>query len=142
MIELTSMPAINASLNALTASLLLVGGILIRLGRKEAHRRVMISAFLTSTVFLACYLYYHFHAKITRFPRSDWAYWLYLSILLPHTLLAMIVLPFIFAAFYHAFRGQFETHKKIVRWVWPVWMYVSVSGVLVYFMLYHWFRPG
>ena len=136
---LQQFPALNASLNGLTALLLLVGLVLIRTGHKSAHRVVMISAFTTSSVFLACYLYYHAHHLVTLFPRHDWTRVLYFSILIPHVILAVVILPFILSALYRAARGNFEGHKRLTRWVWPVWMFVSVSGVLVYLMLYRWF---
>ncbi len=132
-------PPINASLNGLTAVLLLVGLILIKNGKKTAHRVVMLTALVSSTVFLGCYLYYHFHYKLTVFPRHDWTRVLYYCILFPHVILAMVMVPFIFMAVSRALRGEFERHKQLTRWVWPVWMYVSVTGVLVYFMLYQWF---
>jgi putative membrane protein len=138
--ELSFFPTLNASLNALTTCFLLAGFIAIKNGRKVTHRALMISALTSSTVFLGCYLYYHFHFPTTPFPRHDWTRPLYFAILIPHIILAVVMLPFIFMAVYRAARGEFEKHKRITRWLWPVWMYVSVTGVLVYFMLYHWCR--
>lgn len=135
----SDLPAVNASLNATTAVLLLAGLIFILRGNKTAHQRCMIAAFITSAVFLSCYLYYHAHHGVTKFPRTDWTRTLYLTILGTHTLLAIVVLPIIFVSFYRAFKGNFEAHKRMTRWAWPIWMYVSVTGVLVYFMLYRWF---
>ncbi len=132
-------PPINASLNGLTAVLLVVGLVLIKQGKRKAHQVVMISALVSSTVFLSCYLFYHFHHIVTVFPRHDWTRVLYFSILIPHVILAVLMLPFIFMAVGRGLRGEYERHKALTRWVWPVWMYVSVTGVLVYFMLYRWF---
>jgi len=137
--DLSLFPAINASLNGFTASLLLIGLILIKNGKKVAHRAVMLTAVASSTLFLGCYLYYHFHHLTTRFPRHDWTKLLYYLILFPHIILAIVMLPFIFMALAWALKGEFDRHKKITRWLWFVWMYVSVTGVLVYFMLYRWF---
>jgi uncharacterized membrane protein YozB (DUF420 family) len=132
-------PPINASLNGLTAILLVVGLVLIKQGKRKAHQVVMIGALVSSTVFLSCYLFYHFHHIVTVFPRHDWTRVLYFSILIPHVILAVLMLPFIFMAVGRGLRGEYERHKALTRWVWPVWMYVSVTGVLVYFMLYRWF---
>ena len=140
--DLSLFPALNATLNGLTALLLLIGLILIKSGHRTAHRAVMLAAVASSTLFLSCYLYYHAHHLTTLFPRHDWTRALYYCILFPHVLLAMVMLPFIFMALHRAFRGEFERHKQITRWLWSVWMFVSVTGVLVYFMLYHWFAAG
>ena len=94
-----------------------------------------------STLFLACYLTYHVAGGLTKFTTPGWPKAVYLFILITHVPLAMAILPFIFTAVYFAARGRFETHKKITRWLWPVWMYVSVTGVLIYVMLY-WLFPG
>jgi putative membrane protein len=139
MLPLDQFPALNATLNSITTLLLSLGFVFIKTGRIQAHRRCMISAFATSAVFLACYLYYHFHHPTTKFTTQGPIQIVYYIVLGTHVILALVVLPFIFAAFYQALRGNFEKHKKIVRWTWPIWMYVSVTGVLVYFMLYQWF---
>lgn len=134
--ELSAFPALNASLNATCAVLLLLGWALIKTGRREAHRWAMVSAFLCSALFLACYLWYHFHAGSTRFQRTGTIRIVYLSILLTHTVLATAVLPVILRTLFLAAKGRFEEHKRWARWAFPVWLYVSVTGVTVYWMLY------
>lgn len=134
--SISDLPAVNASLNSLSAILLTAGFVFIRQGRKEAHRSCMVAAFLSSVVFLACYLYYHFHAGRTVFANPAWFRPIYLVLLLTHTILAVVIVPMILLTFRHALRGRFEQHKRIARWTWPLWMYVSVTGVLIYFLLY------
>jgi len=133
------LPLLNAILNTLTVILLTAGWIQIRQGNKDAHRKLMISAFVVSSLFLAGYLLHKATVGPKLFPMQGWPRLLYLSILIPHTILAMVNLPFILAALWFAFTGKFERHKKITRWLWPSWMFVSVTGVLVYLMLYRWF---
>lgn len=134
--ELSAFPALNASLNATCAVLLLTGWVLIRTGRREAHRWAMVSAFLCSALFLACYLWYHFHAGSVRFQRTGTIRTVYLAILLTHTVLATAVLPVILRTLFLAAKGRFEEHKRWARWAFPIWLYVSVTGVTVYWMLY------
>lgn len=134
--ELSAFPALNASLNATCAVLLLLGWALIKTGRREAHRWAMVSAFLCSAVFLACYLWYHFHAGSTRFQKTGPIRTVYLTILLTHTVLAIAVLPVILRTLFLAVKGRFEEHRRWARWAFPVWLYVSVTGVTVYWMLY------
>ena len=134
--ELSAFPALNASLNATCAVLLLTGWVMIKTGRREAHRWAMVSAFLCSAVFLACYLWYHFHAGSTRFQKTGPIRTVYLTILLTHTVLAIAVLPVILRTLFLAVKGRFEEHKRWARWAFPVWLYVSVTGVTVYWMLY------
>ncbi len=134
--ELTSFPALNASLNATTAALLVTGWVLIKKNRREAHRWTMVAAFLCSALFLACYLYYHFHVGSVRFQKTGWIRPVYFTILLTHTILAVLVLPLILRALYLAAKDRFEEHARAARWAFPVWLYVSVTGVTVYWMLY------
>lgn len=134
--ELSSFPALNASLNATCAALLLLGWALIKTGRREAHRWAMLAAFLCSAVFLACYLYYHFHAGSVRFQKTGPIRTVYFTILISHTILAVAVLPLILRTLFLAAKGRFEEHRKAARWAFPVWLYVSVTGVTVYWMLY------
>lgn len=141
MIELKQMPALNASLNGLAGVFLLAGYFFIRRKKISAHRACMIAAIICSTLFLSSYLYYHFHAGTTRFAGEGWSRPLYFTILFTHTPLAAVVLPLAIVTVTRAFRGNFAKHRKIARWTWPLWMYVSVTGVLIYFMLYQWF-PG
>lgn len=132
----TDLPLINACLNATSAILLTAGFIHIKRGRKIAHRNCMIAAFCTSTIFLACYLYYHYYAKRTVFLDPQWFRPIYLAILLTHTILAVAVVPMVFMTFSRALKQNYELHKKIARWTWPIWMYVSVTGVIIYLILY------
>ncbi len=136
----TDLPAVNACLNSVSAILLTVGFIQIKRGNRIAHRNCMIGALATSALFLASYLYYHFHAGRTVFP-AHWFRPVYLAILLTHTVLAVVVVPMVLAAVIQALRGRFESHKKIARWTWPIWMYVSVTGVVIYLLLYQIFPP-
>lgn len=133
--NLADLPLVNACLNSLSTMLLTAGFIFIKRKHERAHRNCMIGALATSTLFLASYLYYHFHAGRTVFP-DHWFRPIYLVILLTHTVLAVVIVPLILAAVVQAIRGKFESHKKITRWAWPMWMYVSVTGVLIYLLLY------
>lgn len=134
--ELSSFPALNASLNATTAVLLVVGWLLIRSGKREAHRWTMVAAFLCSTLFLACYLWYHFHVGSVRFQGTGLIRKVYFTILLSHTILAVVVLPMILRTLFLAATERFAEHRRAARWAFPVWLYVSVTGVTVYWMLY------
>lgn len=134
--ELTSFPALNASLNATTAALLVTGWFLIRSGKREAHRWTMVAAFLCSAVFLACYLWYHFHVGSVKFMKQGWIRPVYFTILISHTVLAVLVLPIILRTLFLAAKERFEEHRQAARWAFPVWLYVSVTGVTVYWMLY------
>jgi uncharacterized membrane protein YozB (DUF420 family) len=136
------LPAVNATLNGLSAVFLTLGFIFIKRGDKIAHRNCMISAFVTSIVFLSCYLTYHgylyfaLHRGPTRFLNPAWFRPIYLTILLTHTILAVIIVPLILRTLWLARKERFEAHKKIARWTWPLGMYVSVTGVVVYLLLY------
>jgi uncharacterized membrane protein YozB (DUF420 family) len=136
------LPAVNATLNGLSAIFLALGFYFIKRGQKIAHRNCMISAFATSVVFLTCYLFYHgylavvLHQGPTRFLNPLWFRPIYLTILGTHTILAIVIVPMIFITLWRAKKERFELHKKIARWTWPLWMYVSVTGVIVYFLLY------
>ncbi len=130
------LPSINASLNAATAILLVLGWTLIKQRAITAHTICMLGATLTSSVFLACYLYYHFHHGSTKFPGTGAARALYFSILISHTILAVVQLPLILMTLYRAFRGQFQKHIVLARVTLPIWLYVSVTGVVIYWMLY------
>jgi uncharacterized membrane protein YozB (DUF420 family) len=135
---LHDMPAINASLNGLSAVLLTLGYIFIRQGNKIAHRNCMAAAFTTSVIFLGCYLTYHFTVKtITRFVEPAWFRPYYLTLLLTHTILAVVIVPLILITLNRARLEQFALHKTIARWTFPLWLYVSVTGVVVYLLLYH-----
>ena len=134
---LHDLPAINASLNGLSAVLLTAGFIFIKRGHKIAHRNCMVSALISSTVFLACYLTYHFTVKtITHFVEPAWFKPYYLALLISHTILAAAILPLIITTVTFAAKQNFEKHKKFARWTWPLWLYVSVTGVVIYLLLY------
>ena len=137
-----NLPAVNATLNGLSAIFLALGFFYIKRGDKIAHRNCMISAFVTSVVFLACYLTYHtwlavvLHQGPTRFLNPAWFRPIYLTILITHTILAAVIVPLILLTLWRAKKQNFEAHKKIARWTWPLWMYVSVTGVVIYILLY------
>ena len=132
-------PVINATLNGTSAVLLLVGHSFIKRGRMAAHRAVMISAVVTSSLFLISYLYYHAHVGHVRFPGQGWSRPVYYSILISHTLLAITIVPLVIITLIRALRERFDRHAAIARWTYPLWLYVSITGVVIYFMLYHLF---
>jgi len=134
--SVSDLPALNAALNSLSAILLTFGFVFIKRGDKTAHRNCMIAAFAVSTVFLACYLTYHAQVGHTSFQDPAWFRPIYLAILIPHVLLAGLIVPMILAALWFAFRGNHEKHRKIARWTWPLWMFVSVTGVLIYLLIH------
>jgi putative membrane protein len=138
-LELTDLPRLNACLNGLCGVLLVIGWWLIRQKRVQAHRVVMLAAVGVSALFLTSYLYYHFNVGVTRFQHTGLIRGVYLTILLTHTVLATATLPLVCKTLYHAARKQFDRHRKIARWTMPIWLYVSVTGVLVYLILYEWF---
>lgn len=130
------LPTLNAVLNALSAVLLSVGYLLIRRQKIAAHRAVMIAALVSSALFLTCYLVYHAQVGSVRFPGQGGARTLYLSILLTHTVLAAAVPVLALITLSRALRRRFPAHKRIARWTLPIWLYVSVTGIVVYWMLY------
>ena len=131
------LPAVNATLNGLSAIFLTLGFIAIKRGNKIAHRNCMIAAFSTSVIFLACYLTYHATVKtVTHFVNPPEWRPVYLTILLTHTVFAVVIVPLILRTLWLARKQNFEAHKKIARWTWPLWMYVSVTGVVIYLLLY------
>lgn len=132
----TDLPTLNALLNLVCSVLLILGFIQIRKGNRILHKKVMIGALTTSALFLTSYLVYHYQVGSVPYPHHDWTRVVYFFILIPHVILAGLMAPFILLAVWFAFRNQNDRHKRVVRWVWPVWMFVSVSGVAVYLMLY------
>ena len=136
MIGVHDLPALNATLNATAAFLLVCGYILIRRRKKQAHKRVMLGAFTTSSVFLACYLIYHWQVGSVRFPRAGAIRTVYLSILATHTVLAATVPVLAIITLSRGLSARFDKHRAIARWTLPIWLYVSVTGVVVYLMLY------
>ena len=130
------LPAINATLNGLSALLLGTGFVFIKRKNMPAHRACMIAALSTSVLFLICYLTYHFLGGFTKFQDPAWFRPWYLTLLASHTILAVVIVPLILVTLSRALKARFELHKKIARWTWPLWMYVSVTGVAVYLILY------
>lgn len=133
-------PALNAGLNATSAVLITTGIGLIRAGRRAAHRGVMIAAVVSSSLFLVSYLYYHAHVGSVRFTGQGWIRPVYFGILLTHTILAATVVPLVIVTLARGLRERFDRHKKIARWTYPIWLYVSVTGVVIYVLLYHLYR--
>ena len=133
----TVLPHVNAALNALSTVLLVIGFVLIRSGRREQHKKVMISALVVSSVFLVSYLTYHFTAPIFVFPGTGWTVPVYYAMLISHVILATLATPMVAMTAYRALTGSFDRHRAIARWTIGVWLYVTVTGVLIYVVLYH-----
>jgi len=133
----SDLPAVNASLNALSAIFLLFCYRFIRRKNVPAHHRCMLAAVATSTLFLVCYVAYHLKAGRTVFKDPAWFRWIYIPLLISHTVLAVTIVPMVIITLSRALRQRFDQHKRIARWTWPLWMYVSVTGVVIYFLLYH-----
>ena len=135
--QLTDLPTLNASLNALAALFLIAGLVFIKRRNLGAHRFSMLSAFACSVAFLISYLYYHFQVGSVRFQGTGTVRTVYFAVLLTHTILAALV-PFLASiTLFRALREQFDRHRAIARWTLPIWLYVSVTGVIIYWMLYH-----
>ncbi len=132
----SKLPALNASLNAATAFLLILGYIFIRQRALTAHAMTMLGAFGLSVLFLISYITYHYVHGMTRFQGEGWIRALYFTILISHTILAVVIVPLILITLWNALRGRFDRHTKIARLTLPLWLYVSVTGVVVYWMLY------
>ncbi len=130
------LPTLNAVLNGISATLIVCGFVCIKRGRRYAHRNAMLGAVATSTAFLASYLYYHWHAGTTRFTGTGALRTVYFTILTSHTLLAAAVPLLVIATLAPALRGRFARHKRVAVWTLPIWLYVSITGVLIYVMLY------
>lgn len=136
MIHVHDLPLVDATLNGIAAILLITGFFLIRSGRKIAHKRVMISAFCVSVAFLTCYLIYHANAGVVYYPHTGLLRVVYLTILFTHTPLAATVPVLAIITLRRGLKRQFPRHRAIARWTFPIWLYVSVTGVIVYLMLY------
>lgn len=137
--SLAFLPTLNAWLNFLSAVLLCLGYFSIKKNDREGHKKFMLSAFIVSSLFLISYLYYHYHFPAKLFPDLGWIKTFYLVLLFTHIVLAVVMLPFIFISFFHAYKQNFSKHKKIARFALAMWLYVSVTGVIIYLMLYHFF---
>lgn len=133
---MSNLPTLNAILNLVSAVLLLLGYIAIKKQQRPVHKRWMLAAMVSSALFLISYLVYHYNVGSVPYPYYDWTRTVYFVILIPHIILAAVMVPFILAAVYFAFRGRFDKHRRLTVWVWPVWMFVSLSGLAVYLMLY------
>jgi uncharacterized membrane protein YozB (DUF420 family) len=137
--ELTSLPALNATLNGTAAVLLLMGRRQIRLQQVAAHRRIMIAAFVVSTLFLISYVIYHLNVGSVRFEGQGVIRPIYFALLISHVVLAAVQLPLVLTTLVLGLRRRDATHRRWARWTYPVWLYVSVTGVIIYLMLYHLF---
>lgn len=136
MISVNDLPAVNATLNGASAALLAAGYYFIRHRNQSAHQRCMTGAVGTSCLFLVSYLVYHFQVGSVRFAGLGWVRTLYLGILLTHTVLAAAIVPLVLITFSRALAGRFDRHRRLARWTFPLWLYVSVTGVVIYWMLY------
>ena len=139
---ISDLPALNASLNAISTVFIAAGWYLIRRGHWRQHVACMIAALITSSAFLVSYLIYHAHAGSVRFTAQGIVRPIYFTILLTHILLAFAILPLVIATLVPVFRRRWEKHTRVARWAMPIWLYVSVTGVIVYLMLYQWFPPA
>lgn len=126
-------------INSLTSAALILGLIFIKTGKIQAHRLMMTISFTLGGLFLICYVTYHLTNPANRFPGEGFVRYIYLFLLISHVVLSLVVLPLVLRAMFYAVRGQFARHKRIVRFAYPIWLYVSISGVAVYFMLYQLF---
>ena len=142
MFSVSSLPAVNATLNAVSALLLISGYFAIRRGQRGTHRALMLSALVVSIVFLASYVYYHSQVGTTRFTAEGWVRLVYFIILGSHTVLAIVIVPLVIATLYFAFRENFQRHRRLARITLPTWICVSITGIVVYLMLYQWFPPA
>jgi putative membrane protein len=131
------LPAVNAFLNTLSAVFLLIGHRQIKLNKRSNHRRIMILAFSSSCLFLLCYVYYHYNAGVILFKGQGFIRPVYFSILISHVTLAIVILPLAIITLTRGLRDRIVAHKKIAHWTYPLWLYVSITGVIVYVLLYH-----
>jgi uncharacterized membrane protein YozB (DUF420 family) len=136
LISVSQLPSVNAALNSLSAILLVGGYLFIKSRNIKAHKACMLSAFGSSILFLACYLVYHYQVGSVPFKGQGGMRLVYFTILLTHTILATTVVPLALVTLFRAFRERFDAHRRIARWTFPIWLYVSVTGVIVYCMLY------
>ncbi len=139
MIATADLPAVNATLNGTTAVLLSLGYAMVRRRKILLHKTFMLSAFGVSTLFLASYLWYHAHAGLRRFEGRGWIRPVYFAILISHTVLAAVVVPLALTTVYFGLRSRHPAHQRIARWTLPIWLYVSLTGVVVYLLLYRLF---
>ena len=136
MISVTDLPALNAGLNLTAAILIGLGFYFIKKKNIRAHKMCMVAALAVSALFLTSYLVYHYNVGSVRFAKQGWIRSVYFPLLISHTVLAAVVLPMVLRTAFLAFKGRFANHVRIARWTFPVWLYVSITGVIVYWMLY------
>ena len=136
MIPFSYLPSVNAALNSASALLLVAGYLFIRNKKITAHKLCMLSAFTTSALFLISYLTYHFQVGSVPFKGQGWIRVVYFTVLISHTILAATIVPLVLVTLTRALKGSFDRHKRIARWTLPLWLYVSITGVIVYWMLY------
>jgi len=139
--SLGELPAVNAALNGACTILLVTGFLLIRNKKISLHRACMIAAFCCSTIFLVFYLYFHAHAGVIRFSGQGWIRPVYFTILISHTILAIVIVPLVLITLSRGLAKRFDAHRTIARWTFPLWLYVSVTGVVVYWLLYVAYKP-
>jgi putative membrane protein len=137
---LSHLPAVNAALNGTAAVLLVTAKHFIDRRQIEAHKRTMLAAFATSVLFLLSYLYYHAHAGVLHFAGQGWRRPVYFTLLTSHTVLAAVIVPMILMSLWRGLKGQYARHVKIAPWTYRLWLYVSVTGVVIYYLLYHLWR--
>lgn len=137
MLMIDYLPTVNAILNSASAILLLTGRYFIKQGNRQAHKKFMIATVVTSVLFLISYLTYHAYHGATKFPGEGWIRPVYFTILISHTILAATIVPLVIITLRRGLIASFDKHKWIARWTFPLWLYVSVTGVVIYVMLYH-----
>jgi uncharacterized membrane protein YozB (DUF420 family) len=141
LLPLSALPAVNATLNGTSGIFLVAGYSFIRRGKMFPHKVCMLSAFCCSALFLACYVYFHLHAGIIRFGGQGWIRPVYFTLLTTHTILAVVIVPLVLITLSRALREKFDRHRAIARWTFPLWLYVSVTGVIIYWLLYIAYNP-
>jgi putative membrane protein len=139
--DISTLPALNAVLNSASAIFAVAGHRFMHKSKIAAHRACMIAAVCSSGLFLISYLYYHAHAGVIRFQGTGVVRPIYFAILTSHTILAVVIVPLVLISLFLGLRGKFDKHRPVARWTYPLWLYVSITGVLIYFMVYHWFAP-
>ncbi len=137
MLTISELPTLNATLNMMSGTLLMVGYVLIRKGKIVAHKNCMLAAFTISALFLISYLIYHYHAGSKKFTLEGWIQPVYFTILISHIILAFLILPLALRTLYLAWRKRFDAHRRNAKITLPIWLYVSITGVIIYLMLYH-----
>ena len=136
MLEISDLPTVNATLNTISGILLTIGYVLIRQRKIMAHKNCMLAAFSVSVLFLISYVIYHYHAGSKPFTQHGWIRLVYFTILISHIILAFVIVPLALRTLYLAWRERFDAHRRIAKITFPIWLYVSVTGVIIYLMLY------